>query len=104
MSLINATQAPNVLKSFLGKVRLSLKLEEQDFVNGNCTAALILFGTSLLEAEGRETESERPSGMIRRWDNINNYTTRAASVEMSDSFPVCLADLSSSGWQMVSGK
>lgn len=104
MSLINAMQAPNVLKSFLGKVRLPLKLEEKDFVNGNCTAALIPFGTSLLEAKGKETERERPSGMIRRWDNINNYTTRAVSVEMSDSSPVCLAGQSSSGWQTVSGK
>lgn len=103
MSLINAAQAPNVLKSFLGKVRLPLNLEEKDFVNGNCTAALIRFGRSLLEAEGRETERERPWGMICRWDNINNYTTRAASVEMAGSSPVCLANWSSSGWRRVSG-
>lgn len=56
MSLINATQAPNALKSFLGKVRLPLKLEGKDFVNGNYTAALIPFGTSLLEAKGRDRE------------------------------------------------
>lgn len=97
-------QAPNVLKSFLGKVRLPLKLEEKDFVNRNCAVTLIPSGTSLLEEEGRETERERPSGMIHRWDNTNNYTTRPASLEMSDSSPICLADQSSSGWQLVSGK
>lgn len=104
MSIINATQAPNVLKSLLGKVGLWLRLEEKDFGNGNCTTPLIPFGTSLLETEVREAERERPSGMIHRWDNINNCTTRAASVGISDSSPVFLTAESSSGWQTASGK
>lgn len=99
MSIINSMHALHVPKSFLGKAGLWLKLEERDFVNGNCTTALIPFGVSLLEAEVRESERERPSGMIHRWDNINNDTTRAAPMEILDSSPVFWAARCSRGWE-----
>lgn len=72
-------------------------------MNGNCTTALIPFGVSLLEAGVRESEREGPSGMIHRWDNINNDTTRAAPVEVLDSSPV-FSKARCSKWVGTTGK